>query len=257
MSQTSPLDAPTTSSSSSSNSKPHSSADSGDSHDSHDSDNRNNSNNAGNKENDDASSNGSVTPDGDETPVQYHRVTHQLESYVTGPHDDEEKSRGRTRAQTRALNQQQRIGLLSTLGLVAEDQIKNALIAKQAAVKKHSELPLGPVQETEPEPTTFFDACAFVHANLWEEVISFEFQGLLTVGTLTLVGVAPKGGDIVDDIWMYKRKTDAHGDILKAKARHAAKALSQQWGVDLLEIFSPAANNVTISLLAALANKSS
>ena len=54
--------------------------------------------------------------------------------------------------------------------------------------------------------------------------------------------------------WVFKRKTDVNGEILKAKARLVAKALSQRDRIDFLEVFSPTANAATIRLLVALAN---
>ena len=99
-----PFDTPTTSSSLSSNSKPHSSDGSNDSDNRDDSDD---SNNTSTESSSDAYSNGSVTPDDFETPTQYHRAMYQLESYMTGPHGNEEKKEGRIRAKTRAFNQQQ------------------------------------------------------------------------------------------------------------------------------------------------------
>lgn len=94
---------------------------------------------------------------------------------------------GRTRAQARALNQQQAAELLSTLGPIAGSQIINSLAAGQGTLKKHSELPLGPVQDPEPKPTAFAEACAFAYANVWEGAMPFEFQGLLATGTFTLL----------------------------------------------------------------------
>ena len=134
------LDAPATLFSSSSNSKLHSSDDSDD---------------AGTEGNGDASSNGNVTPEGDELQAQCRRVMFQLESYLTGPHGDEDKMEGRTQAQKP----------------IAWGQIIYALIAEQATLKKHSELPLGPVQDAEPGPTTFAEVCASANVNVWEGAI--------------------------------------------------------------------------------------
>ena len=123
--------------------------------------------------------------------MQYRRAMRQLEMYMTGPHDDEERREGRTRAQNRALSQQQATGLLSMLGPITEDEVIHALIAEQATLEKPSEVPLGPVQDAGPEPTTFAEARASAHA--WEGAMMCEFHGLLVAGTFTLVGVVPEG----------------------------------------------------------------
>ena len=65
---------------------------------------------------DSASSSDGATSDCDGMPMKYRRAMRQLETYMTGPHDDEERREGRTRAQNRALSQQQATGLLSVLG---------------------------------------------------------------------------------------------------------------------------------------------
>ena len=118
----------------------------------------------------------------------------QLETYITGPHDDEEKSEGRTRAQNRALSQQQATGLLSVLGPITGNEVMHALIAGQATLEKPSEVPLGPAQDAGPEPTTFAKVCVSAHAHVWEGAMTCEFHGLLEAGTFMLVGVVPGMG---------------------------------------------------------------
>ena len=200
---------------------------------------------------DSASSSDGATSDCDGMPMKYRRAMRQLETYMTGPHDDEERREGRTRAQNRALSQQQATGLLSVLGSITGNDVIHALIA---TLEEQSEVPLGPVQDAGPEPTTFAEARASAHAHVWEGAMTCEFHGLLEAGTFMLVGVVPAGANVVNAKWIYKCKTDAHGHIVKAKARLVAKGFSQQWGVDFLEVFSPTANTATIRLVLALAN---
>ena len=178
----------------------------------------------------------------------------QIETSNVGPHGHEERREGRTRAQTRALNQQHATGLLATLGPVSGNHILRVLIAEQRTLKKPNEVAADPAKGAQPEPTTFAEARASVHAELWEGAMNSEFEGLLAAGTFSLVGSVPEGSNIVNAKWVYKWKTDSNGEILKAKARLVAKGFSQRYQVDFLEVFSPTASAATIRILVALAN---
>ena len=92
-----------------------------------------------------------------------------------GPHDDQELREGRTRAQTRALNQQQATGLLASLGPINGDYTLRALIAEQKTLKKPNEIPAEHAKE--PEPTTIAEARASAHTDIWEGAMNLEFEG--------------------------------------------------------------------------------
>ena len=97
-------------------------------------------------------------------PAQARNALRQLEAYNVGPHDDQERREGRTRAQTRALNQQQATGLLASPGPINGDYTLRALIAEQKTLKKPNEIPAEHAKE--PEPTTIAEARASAHADL-------------------------------------------------------------------------------------------
>ena len=84
--------------------------------------------------------------DWDSPRPSYRNTLKQIETYNVGPHDHEERREGRTRAQTRALNQQQATGLLATLGPVSGDHILRVLIAEQRTLKKPNEVAVDPVE---------------------------------------------------------------------------------------------------------------
>ena len=69
--------------------------------------------------------------DRDGSPHQSRTALRHLEAYNMGPNDDQERREGRTRAQTRALNQQQATSSLATLGPVSGDENLRAVIAEQ------------------------------------------------------------------------------------------------------------------------------
>ena len=109
--------------------------------------------------------------------AQARNALRQLEAYNVGPHDDQERREGRTRAQTRALNQQQATGLLESLGSINGDYTLRALIAEQKTLKKPNEIPAEHAKE--PEPTTIAEARASAHADLW--AVSYTHLTLPTI----------------------------------------------------------------------------
>ena len=61
---------------------------------------------------------------------------------------------------------EQAVGLLPASGFIAGDQVIHALIFEQSTLKKPGEIPLGPVQDAEPEPITLVEAFASLHAHV-------------------------------------------------------------------------------------------
>ena len=154
---------------------------------------------------------------------------------------------GRTRAQTRAVNQQSVPGLMATLGPISASEIILALLVEQRA-SDAMELPKVLIQDVESEPGSYQEARQSKYSTIWDEAMSVEFEGLLRAGTFALAVKAPIGCNVIDARWVYKWKADETGKIVKAKARLVAKGFKQKHGVDYLETYS-------IRLLVALACK--
>jgi hypothetical protein len=57
-------------------------------------------------------------------------------------------------------------------------------------------------------------------------------------GTWELVDLPP-GREVVNNMWIYKVKSDTVGDVSCFKARFVAKGCSQRVGLDYTETFSP------------------
>ena len=111
--------------------------------------------------------------------AQARNALRRLEAYNVGPHDDQERREGRTRAQTRALNQQQATGLLASLGPINGDYTLRTLTAEQTTLKRQNEIPAEHAKE--PELTTIAEARASAHADLWEGAMDLEFEELLSL----------------------------------------------------------------------------
>ncbi|CAB1106721.1 unnamed protein product [Ectocarpus sp. CCAP 1310/34] len=80
-----------------------------------------------------------------------HRARHELASNNTAANENVEVREGRTRAQTRTVNQQSVSGLMATLGHISASEIVEALLVEQRACDT-IELPRELIQDVETEP---------------------------------------------------------------------------------------------------------
>ena len=63
----------------------------------------------------------------------------------------------------------------------------------------------------------------------------------------------PDGRKAVENKWIFKKKTDADGNVTVYKARLVAKGFRQIQGVDYDETFSPVANLKSVRIMLAIA----
>ena len=187
-------------------------------------------------------------------PPAARRALHVIGDYNKAPRPNHEVRTGRTRAESRAVEQQGASVLFSMLGPFAGTEMVEALISEQRA-SDEGELPKEPVGEVGPEPASFQEARSSKRSAIWDKAMFVEFQGLVAAGTFALAVKTPAGCNVIDAKWVYKWKADETGKIVKAKARLVAKGFKQKHGVDYLETFSPTANAASIRLLVALACK--
>ena len=82
---------------------------------------------------------------------------------------------GRTRSQTRALQQESSNGLIAMLGPNEGGQVIHALVAEQ--VENSNGLPTCSMKEVEPEPTSYTAACKSQYSEVWKKSMEAEFAG--------------------------------------------------------------------------------
>jgi hypothetical protein len=88
------------------------------------------------------------------------------------------------------------------------------------------------------EPTSYKDALVSPQSAEWKKAMQLEFDSLTSNHTWDLVPL-PARRRVVNNMWVYKAKTDAFGAVSRYKARFVAKGCSQREGIDYTETFSP------------------
>ncbi|KAE9184919.1 hypothetical protein PF002_g26302 [Phytophthora fragariae] len=103
-------------------------------------------------------------------------------------------------------------------------------------------------------PTTHAQAMASDDAAQWREAMDAELLSHERNGTWTLV---PRGtaNRTIGCRWVFAKKRDQYGRVVRYKARLVAKGFKQKYGIDFFETYSPVANmnsiRVVISVCAA------
>ena len=86
----------------------------------------------------------------------------------------------------------------------------------------------------------------------WLEAMRYEMESMRDNRVWNLVD-PPNGVRAIECKWIFKKKTDADGNVHIYKARLVAKAFRQIQGVDCDETFSPVAMLKSIQILQAIA----
>ena len=102
------------------------------------------------------------------------------------------------------------------------------------------------------EPSNYEEAMAGPDSNKWLEAMKYEIESMYENKVWTLT-------DLLDDRraienkWIFKKKTDADGNVTIYKARLVAKGYRQVQGVDYNEIFSTIAMLKSVRIMLAVA----
>lgn len=100
------------------------------------------------------------------------------------------------------------------------------------------------------EPKTYLEAVNAQDADKWRSAMEAEYNSLVKQKTWKLVDKPQKR--VIPCKWVYKLKTDAHGNIIKYKARLVAKGFNQVEGIDYTETFAPVVRQSSLRTLFAL-----
>ena len=102
------------------------------------------------------------------------------------------------------------------------------------------------------EPPNYGEAMLSLESRKWLEAMKSEMGSMHDNQVWTLVDL-PDGRKAVENKWIFKKKTDADGNINVYKTRLVTKGFQQIQGVDYDETFSPVAMLKSIRILLAIA----
>lgn len=104
------------------------------------------------------------------------------------------------------------------------------------------------------DPVSVAEAMNDMDAKSWKSAMKEEMASLAQNETWELAKL-PAGKKAIKSKWIFKRKRDSQGKVLKFKARLVAKGFSQVEGIDYNETYSPVVRYASIRYLFALAAK--
>lgn len=104
------------------------------------------------------------------------------------------------------------------------------------------------------DPMNYQDAISGSEANNWKLAVKEEYDSLIKNKTWTEVDL-PSGVKPLNCMWIFKRKRNSKGDVIRYKARLVAKGCSQQKGVNYDETYSPVIRHTSIRYLLSFAVK--
>ena len=90
------------------------------------------------------------------------------------------------------------------------------------------------------EPMNYKEGMASLESEKWLEAMKSEIGSMYDNKVWTLMAI-PEGRKAVENILIFKKKTDADGNVTVYKARLVSKGFRQVHGIDYDETFSPVA----------------
>ena len=102
------------------------------------------------------------------------------------------------------------------------------------------------------EPSNYEEAMAGPDSNKWLEAMKSEIESMYENKVWTLTDL-PDDRRAIENKWIFKKKTDADGNVTIYKARLVAKGYRQVQGVDYDETFSPVAKLKSVRIMLAIA----
>jgi hypothetical protein len=102
------------------------------------------------------------------------------------------------------------------------------------------------------EPLTYRQAMSSSEATKWKEASDTEMSAFQSSSVFDLVDL-PHGSKALRTKWVFKKKRNADGTILKYKARLCVQGQHQKQGVDFTETYAPVASYDSFRILLSIA----
>jgi len=104
------------------------------------------------------------------------------------------------------------------------------------------------------EPSSFEEIFLLPDKDLWLKAVNEERKNLITLEVFEPVDNVPDNANVVSCRWIFKYKRDAHGNIIKRKARLVARGFTQQIGIDYFNTYSPTFRQDSLRIIVAIAS---
>lgn len=101
------------------------------------------------------------------------------------------------------------------------------------------------------DPRTFENSVRGVDGLKWIDAMNAEIENIESKGTWEEAEL-PEGRSAIGCKWVYKKKKDQEGKVIKYKARLVAKGYSQVPGIDYEETFAPVGRSTSLRMLLAI-----
>lgn len=102
------------------------------------------------------------------------------------------------------------------------------------------------------EPKTYLDPMSRDDAFKWKDAIDNELNALTKIETWVDVTL-PKNRKPISACWIFTRKRNRQGDVIRYKARLVARGYMQREGTDYTETFAPVVRYESVRTLLAMA----
>ena len=109
------------------------------------------------------------------------------------------------------------------------------------------------VTPEEKEPNTIKQAYALPDRDKWREAVDAEMEMIRQFNVFSDPMPLPQGAIPLTSRWMFKRKRDHLGNVIKYKARLTPQGCYQHFGVDYSDTYAPVARMATLRFVLALA----
>jgi hypothetical protein len=188
----------------------------------------------------------SVTEDESED-EETHFVTLPFDMHSSDDEEDEPEAQIQTQtpapdAQIEAPAPIRRSGRTTKAPVRFDDEYAATIVMASVLMKASQDL----------EPLTYEQAMASAERDQWQKAMKEEINSLSAHNVWTMMD-KPDGFKVLKSKWVFKKKRDSTGKIVRYKARFVAKGFAQQEGVDYQETFATVVASTTTRLLLALA----
>lgn len=127
-------------------------------------------------------------------------------------------------------------------------------ITKGIPPHRYQEITGAVVGNLQDEPLSYTEAVSGTERNQWVAAMQEELDSLAENRTWEMTELPP-GRKAIGCRWIYKRKTNEHGEIVRYKARLVAQGFSQRYGLDYEEVFAPVVKQATFRILLTVASR--